>query len=97
MERPRRGGAGDAVGTRDGTARAHADYVPKSGTLAFRPGETRKWVHVRILPDDHDDDGETVKLRIFEAQGAAIRDLWLVSGQTPPPGTRRGPQGRTPR
>lgn len=33
----------------------------------------------------------------LEATVGRIRDLWLVSGRTPPPRTRRGPQGRTPR
>lgn len=45
-------------------------------------------------------DGIMAKLGLdlpLEAPVGRIRDLWTVSGRTPPPRTRRGPQGRTPR
>ena len=45
-------------------------------------------------------DGIMAKLGLdlpLEAPIGRLRDLWLVSGRTPPPRTRREPQGRTPR
>ena len=45
-------------------------------------------------------DGIMAKLGLdlpLQASVARMCDLWLVSGRTPPPRKRRGPQGRTPR
>jgi Calx-beta domain len=40
-----------AFSTADATATAGQDYVPTSGTVVFRPGETRQTVHVTVLGD----------------------------------------------
>ena len=45
-------------------------------------------------------DGIMAKLGLdlpLQASVGRIRDLWLVSGRTPPPRMRPAPQGRTPR
>ena len=41
---------------------------------AFAPGETVKWIEVRILPDDHDEGSETMSVAISNASGATISD-----------------------
>ena len=60
--------------TADGTATAGADYVAASGTLTFAPGETVKFVEVRVLPDDHDEGSETMRVVLSNAAGAVISD-----------------------
>ena len=60
--------------TRDGTATAGADYTAASGTLTFAVGESAKTVHVAVLDDAHDDDGETLELVLSNATGASIAD-----------------------
>ena len=53
-------------------ATAGEDYVATDGTLTFQPGETLKTVEVEVLPDDHDDSYETMRLFLSNAQGARI-------------------------
>ena len=55
-------------------ARAGQDYVAKSGTLSFGPGETDKWVAVTVLDDTVNDDAETFHLNLSNAAGATIGD-----------------------
>lgn len=55
--------------THDGTATAGEDYVAKSGTLIFAPGETQKFVDVKVLPDLVDEGNETVFLDLTGPQG----------------------------
>ena len=43
--------------TFDGTADADSDYLTRSGTLVFQPGETGKTIAVQVL-DDSDQEGE---------------------------------------
>ena len=62
--------------TRDGSAEAGEDYVARSGTLIFWPGETAKTVAVRVLDDAHDEPEETMTLRLSDAQGA-----WLEKAE----------------
>ena len=50
--------------TEDGTASAGADYTQTTGSLTFTAGETAKTVAVPVLDDVHDDDGETLTLRL---------------------------------
>ena len=63
-----------AYETSDGTATAPADYTAASGTLTFDPGETSKTVPVAIVDDGVEDSGETMKLTLSGATGAAIDD-----------------------
>ena len=60
--------------TQDGTATAGSDYTETSGTLTFDVGETSKTVSVPIIEDTTDDDGETFKLLLSNANGAVIAD-----------------------
>ena len=55
--------------TADDTATANEDYEPRSGTLAFAPGETEKTVAVPVLQDGHDEGGETLTLTLSNPQG----------------------------
>ncbi len=58
--------------TRDGTARAGADYRATSGTLVFESGERVKTVEVEVLADAHDEGIETVWLEVSNPVGATI-------------------------
>ena len=60
--------------TADGTAMAGADYTATSGVLNFAAGETARTVSVPILEDSHDDDGETLTLRLSNPSGAYLAD-----------------------
>ena len=51
---------------------AGSDYVAANGRLTFQPGETVKTVEVEILPDDHDEGAETMRLFLENAEGARI-------------------------
>ena len=60
--------------TGGGTAAAGSDYTATSGTLTFAAGETSKTVSVPVLPDGHDDGGETLTLTLSNPSGARIAD-----------------------
>ncbi|MXW85719.1 MAG: hypothetical protein F4Z55_07340, partial [Boseongicola sp. SB0667_bin_21] len=60
--------------TEDDTATAGLDYTAVSGQLTFERGETAKTVTVPVLDDDHDDDGETLTLRLSNPTRATIAD-----------------------
>ena len=60
--------------TGDVTATAGADYAAASGTLSFALGEQSKTVHVTVLEDAHDDDGETLELTLSNPVGVSIVD-----------------------
>ena len=49
-----------------------SDYVEASDSLTFAPGETQKTVEVEVLADDHDEQYETMRLFLENAQGARI-------------------------
>ena len=66
--------------TRDGTAEAHKDYLPTSGTLTFEPGERVKTVEVMVLADAHDEGIETVWLELSNPVGATL-GRWRNFGQ----------------
>ena len=63
-----------ATGKAGDTATAGSDYTARSGTLTFAAGETSKTVSVPVLPDPHDDGGETLTLTLSNASGARIAD-----------------------
>ena len=60
--------------TVNGTATAGQDYESASGTVTFRPGQTRRTVKVVVVADAHDDPGETFTLRLSNPSGAYIGD-----------------------
>ena len=60
--------------TVDGTAVAGSDYTATSGTLTFDHGETSKTVSVPVLDDSHDEDEETLTLRLSSVSEASIAD-----------------------
>ena len=55
--------------TRDGTARAGADYGRTAGILTFWSGQTRKTVAVPVLDDELAEGPETLKLKVWIARG----------------------------
>uniref|UniRef100_A0A8C4Z8U7 Calx-beta domain-containing protein n=1 Tax=Gadus morhua TaxID=8049 RepID=A0A8C4Z8U7_GADMO len=60
--------------TEDGSANAGSDYEYSEGTLAFKPGETRKEIKVGIIDDDIFEEDEhffvrLLNLRVGDAQG----------------------------
>ena len=48
------------------------DFITRSGTLTFRPGETSKIISVPIIDDTVNDSGETFQLLLYAAKGATI-------------------------
>ena len=60
--------------TLDGTATSGSDYTAVLGRLTFAAGEIQKTVAVPVLPDTHDDSGETLSFRLGNASGARIAD-----------------------
>jgi len=62
------------VATADGTAKAGADYVARTATLTFNPGETVKAFDVSVLGDRAAEGTEAFQVRLSGAKGAAIAD-----------------------
>ena len=60
--------------TSNGTASSSSDYTSASGTLTFRPGETRKTISVRTTNDTSDESNETFTVGLSRASGATISD-----------------------
>ena len=60
--------------TVNGEAVAGADYVHTAGKLTFSPGETRLTVPVTVLADEHDEESETLTLKLTSPVGARIAD-----------------------
>ena len=60
--------------TENGEAVAGDDYVHTAGTLTFSPGETRHTVSVPVLADEHDEESETLTLKLLNPVGARIAD-----------------------
>lgn len=61
-------------GTAPGTASVGLDYLPKSGTLAFEPGETSKTLLVKVVGDTVFEPTETFFLNLSTATFATIDD-----------------------
>ena len=84
--------------THDGTASAGLDYTAGSGTLTFRPGETRKTVTLALLDDAYDEGSETLELMLSNAQGAPLEDglaTGTITNDDPVPQAWIGRFGRT--
>ena len=60
--------------TADGTATAGSDYVAARGAVRFAAGQTSKTVRVLVLEDSHDDNGETMTLKLSSPFGATLAD-----------------------
>ena len=60
--------------TRPVSARAQEDFIPRSSTVWFGPGETVRKLEVALLDDSHDDGGETFEVSVLWAVGAGIAD-----------------------
>lgn len=65
--------------TMDGTATAGSDYIAKSGTLNFAPGETLKTVSVIVTGDVDSEDDETFLLKLSNATAGI--DIFNAVGQ----------------
>lgn len=65
----------------DHTATPYKDYEPKSGTLTFGPGETKKSVTVKIIPKDDDEPrDESFGFKLFNChpEGAKLSKKAMV-------------------
>ena len=60
--------------TADGSAKAPGDYLAKSGTVTFAPGETVKTVNIVVKGDRAMEANETMFLSLFQATNAGIGD-----------------------
>ena len=68
----------DGEATAGGLEEEGADYVAKSGTLTFEPGETRHTIWVSMIDDDVEDDRETFFLKLSNSKGATITKAWAT-------------------
>lgn len=62
--------------TQDSSAVAGSDYVAKSGTVTFSPGQTSKNVNVTIIDDDDYESNEGFWVRLTNPVGGALGDGW---------------------
>ena len=60
--------------TANGTATAGSDYISKSGTLFFAPGETTRTILVRAIDDSTFEPSETFTINLSNAGGGTIAD-----------------------
>ena len=60
--------------TTDGTATKNEDYLPVSGRLTFRPGETAKAISITILDDNAAEKKETIIVELKNISFGTLRD-----------------------
>ena len=60
--------------TADGTATKNEDYLPSSGKLTFRPGETVKAISIAILDDNSAEKKETIIVELKNTSFGTLRD-----------------------
>ena len=60
--------------TADGTATKNEDYLPSSGRLTFRPGETVKAISIAILDDNAAEKKETIIVDLKNPSFGTLRD-----------------------
>lgn len=60
--------------TANGTASAGTDYLGRSGTLTFEPGESEKNVDIVVIGDRGNESNETILLNLTNAVGTVIAD-----------------------
>jgi hypothetical protein len=62
-----------AFRTVNGTATtSNSDYVAKSGTLIFRPGETSKTITIVVRGDNRGESDETFSLDLYGNSGNSL-------------------------
>ncbi|MEW6257959.1 MAG: Calx-beta domain-containing protein [Pseudomonadota bacterium] len=74
LSAPATGAVSVAYATANGTALAGSDYVARSGTVTFAPGETSKVIYVDVVGDGTVEANETLTLSLSGASGATIAD-----------------------
>jgi hypothetical protein len=57
--------------TGDGSASAPFDYIPKSGTVTFTPGQTRKVITIPVIADDVAEPEEAFSVYMLSMSGSA--------------------------
>jgi PKD repeat protein len=60
--------------TQDGTASAGSDYVAKSGTLTFAPGEKSKTISIQINSDMEQESAETFYVKLSDCNSCIFSD-----------------------
>ncbi|MBE2199413.1 MAG: lamin tail domain-containing protein, partial [Anaerolinea sp.] len=65
--------------TADGTAVAHSDYTPSSGTLTFLPGQTSHALTIAILDDALPETDESFFLHLSQPINAILADPALIT------------------
>ena len=60
--------------TADGTATKNEDYLPVSGRLTFRSGETVKAISITILDDNAAEKKESIIVKLKNASFGTLRD-----------------------
>ena len=79
--------------TADDSATAGGDYTSTSGTLTFSAGQRTATIEVTVIDDSGEEQDETFKVNLSNAQGATIEDAEGVGtirdddGTSPPPTT----------
>jgi hypothetical protein len=72
-----------------GTATTGLDFTPGSGTLTFRPGETRKFIDLTVLDDARHEGDETATLELSSPTnaflGAQVRHRVKIVDDDPEP------------
>ncbi len=58
--------------TTNGTAAPGSDYLSRTGTLTFAPGETLKTIMVPVMGDELDEDNETFSLHLSGPTNASV-------------------------
>lgn len=66
--------------TSDGTALAGQDYLAKSGTLSFAPGESEKQITVPVIGDIEQEPAETFTVNLSNISGNASLVLATATG-----------------
>lgn len=90
--------------TEDGTALAHEDYRPATGTLSFAPGETTRSVDVSVVDDTSEEPEEAMSVMLLGSTNASIgrgRATGTIADDDDPPpsieiddvSAAEGPQG----
>ena len=64
--------------TADGTATKNEDYLPSSGRLTFRAGETVKAIRIAILDDNAAEKKETIIVKLKNNSFGTLRDSQAV-------------------
>ena len=62
--------------TRDATALQGSDYISKSGTLTFSPGETTKTIDVTVIGDFNFEPNETFLVMLSNATNATLGHIF---------------------